>query len=107
MEQLYQILVISSSSTLKTVLYFWYFSLQIILIHKEDSIPFSVFSLVLTEENCILVSAMNQYEVQKEKTNVKPDQNEGTFPLIPQVLLYTLSGLISELVGDVLMSHIG
>lgn len=38
---------------------------------------------------------MNQYEVKGEKTNVKPNQNEGTFPLIPQVLHYTLSGLTS------------
>lgn len=56
------------------------------LIHKEDSISFSIFSLALTEENCVLVSAVNQYEVKGEETNVKPNWNEGTFPLIPQVL---------------------
>lgn len=56
------------------------------LIHKEDSIPFSIFSLALKEDNCILVSAINQYEVKGEKTNVKPNRNEGTFPLIAQVL---------------------
>lgn len=43
---------------------------------------------------------MNQYKVQKEKTNMKPNQNKGTFPLIPQVLHYTLNGVVSELMGD-------
>lgn len=43
------------------VFYFWYFPLKIIFTYKEDSIPFSMFSPVLTGKNkYILVGVTTQ-----------------------------------------------